>query len=75
MMTQCGLSRDDATDREYDVVVAATRCADCKSAEECNALLDVGRGRAAKTFCPNAPFLGELEARDPHADSAFKRNA
>lgn len=75
MMTQCGLSRDDATDREYDLVVAAARCADCTSTEECNALLDVGRGRAAKHFCPNAPFPGELEARAPHADSVFKRNA
>ena len=75
MMTQCGLSPDDAAGREYDLVVAVTRCANCKSVEECHTLLEVGRGRAAKDFCRNAPFLGELAARAPHADSVFLLNA
>jgi hypothetical protein len=61
MMTQRGLSPDDAAGREYDLVMAMNRCASCKSAEQCRDSLDAGRGRDARAFCANASFFARLE--------------
>ena len=67
MMTQRGLSPDDAAGREYDLVIAMNRCASCKSAEQCRDFLDAGHSRDASAFCANVPFFRQLEAEAQHA--------
>ncbi len=75
MMRQRGLSPDDAAGREYDLVIAMNRCASCKSAKECYALLDAGRSRDASAFCANVPFFGRLEAEARHTRATALRVA
>ena len=76
MMRQTGLSPDDAAGREYDLAIAATRCASCASAAQCSTLLDSGRAHEVRDFCPNSEFLREMAAtKAQHAICVCRRFA
>jgi hypothetical protein len=62
MMRRHGLSAEHAAGREYELTLAASRCAGCNRTDVCRRWLRDGHRSGANSFCPNAPFLAELGA-------------
>ncbi len=61
VMWRRGIAPDDATGREYELVMAASRCGSCMNVEKCRAWLALECRDGIEAFCPNAPFLSELK--------------
>jgi hypothetical protein len=49
---------------------AVERCVACRSADECEHLLEAGSDRAIEQFCLNTMYLRHLDAMKRHAATA-----